>query len=99
MLRRARGDGDAVLLHREVLDPCPEMKNDVGMGAHRLDQHGLQVAAMDDPVGRAIAFLRDRAEGGARKDARRARVHDPQLLGSDDVSSQLLAETKRNQDA
>src|SRR5919198_2475583 len=99
MLRRARGDDNAVVLRREILDPRPQMKNNVGMGAYRLDQHGLQVAAMDDPVGRAIAFLRDRAEWGSRKHARRARVHDPQLLGSDDVSAQLLAETKRNQDA
>jgi len=99
MLRGAREDRDAVLLEREILDPGAEIENDTGMGAHRVDQDGLQVAAMDDPVGRAVALLRNRAERRARKHPRRPRVHDPQLLGSDHMPPQLLAEAERNQNA
>src|SRR5258708_35449241 len=75
------------------------MKSDIGMGAYRVEQHGLQVAAMNQPVGRAVALLGDRAELRAREHTRRPRVHDPQLLRSDDMPPQLLAEAKRNQNA
>src|SRR6516225_4522902 len=61
-LRGAGGDRDPVFVERKILDPYPEMKNDVGMGAYRVEQHGLQVAAMNHPVGRAVALLGDRAE-------------------------------------
>jgi hypothetical protein len=98
-LRGAGGDRDPVFVERKILDPYPEMKNDVGMGAYRVEQHGLQVAAMNHPVGRAVALLGDRAERRAREHTRRPRVHDPQLLRSDDMPPQLLAEAKRNQNA
>ena len=75
------------------------MQGDVGVGAHRLEQHRLQIAAMDHPIGRAVAFLGGGAERRAREHAGGLRVHHPQLLGSDDVALQWLAEPERDQDA
>ena len=40
---------------REVVDPSAERQRDTRMRAHRFQQHGLQVAAMDDPIGRVVA--------------------------------------------
>ncbi len=98
-LRRARGNRDPGLIQREILDPGAEMENDSGMGAHGLDQHGLQVAAMDDPVRGAVAPLGRRAKRRAREHTRRARVDNPKLLGSDDMPLQLLGQAERQQDA
>ncbi len=41
------GGADAVGMQDEVLDPRAEPQHDVGAGVHRLEQRGLQVAAMD----------------------------------------------------
>ena len=60
-VRRVRpvpaGDGDAVAVNDEVLDPRAELQHDVGVCPHRFEQRRLQVAAMDDPIGRAVARL------------------------------------------
>ena len=69
----------------EVLDPRAEVERDIGIGAHRVEQHLLQVAAMDHPVGRAVALLDGGAERRARQHAGGLRVHHPELLGRDDV--------------
>jgi hypothetical protein len=73
------------------------MKRDVGIAAHRVDQHGLEVAAMDHPVRRAIALLGVGAEGRASEHAGGLRVHDSQLLGGDHMALQLRAKSERNQ--
>ena len=56
----------------EIVDPPAEVEPDVGMRRHRLDQHGLQVAAMDHPIGCAVALLGGRAERCARQHAARS---------------------------
>ena len=71
---RERGDGDAVAVHGEILDPRTQAKRDIGMGAHRVEQHRLQIAAMDHPIGRAVAVLDGGAERRAREHARGLRV-------------------------
>jgi hypothetical protein len=98
-LRRARGNRDAGLRQREILDPGAEMESDSRTGVHGLDQHGLQVAAMDDPVRGAVAPLGRRAERRAREHPRRARIDNAKLLGSDDMPLQLLGQAQRQQDA
>ena len=97
--RGAGGDGDATAVRREVLDPGAEFQRNTGMLAHGFQQHGLQVAAMDDPIGRAIAFGSGGAERRPRQHPRRLRVHDPKLLGGDHVGPQLRPQAKRKQDA
>ena len=98
-LRRVRRNRHADLGQPEILDPGAEMENDAGIGAHRLDQHGLQVAAMDHPIWGAVAPRRRRAERRAREHTGGARVDNPKLLGRDDVALQLLGEPERQQDA
>ena len=102
LLERARGAGgdrDALAVLREVLDPGAELKRDIGMLAHGLQQHGLQVAAMDDPIGRAVALGRGRAERRPRQHPCRPRVPHPELLRNDHVRLQPPAEAERKQDA
>jgi len=98
-LRRARGNRDAGLRQREILDPGAEMETDSRTGVHGLDQHALQVAAMDDPVRGAVAPLGRRAERRAREHTRRARIDNSKLLGSNDMPLQLLTQAQRQQDA
>src|SRR5262245_64172198 len=77
MLCGAREDRDAVLVEHEIFDPGAEIEDDTGMDAHRVDQHGLQVAAMDNPVGRAVALLGDLAE--RRADRKSTRLNSSHL--------------------
>ena len=98
-LRGAPGDRDAALVEGKVLDPDAEAKDDVGIGAHGVDQHRLQVAAMDHPIGRAIAFRSGGAERRARQHPRRARVDYAEFFGSNDVALQVVAQAECNQDA
>jgi hypothetical protein len=49
-------------MHRRSPRPRAEAERDVGIGAHRVEQRGLQVGAMDRPVGRAVAAFALRAE-------------------------------------
>ena len=95
--RGVGGDGDATAVRREVLDPGAEFQRNTGMRAHGFQQHGLQIAAMDDPVGRAIAFGGGDAERRPRQHPCRLRVHDPKLLGGDHVRAQLRPQAKRKQ--
>ena len=53
----------------EIVDPPAEVKPDVGMRRHRVDQNGLQIAAMDHPVGCAVALLGRGTERCPRQDA------------------------------
>ena len=75
-----------------------EAEHDVGIGAHRLQQRGLQVGAMDRPVGRAVAALGRFAEGRARQSAA-ARGLDGERLRHGNGGAQPLAEAERDQDA
>src|SRR5260370_34852404 len=93
----AGGDRDPVFAERKILDPYPEMKSDIGMGAYRVEQHGLQVAAMKQPVGRAVALLGDRTERRALEHTRRLRVHDPQHLRREAMLSREFPERTRKQ--
>ena len=83
----------------EVVDPSAERQRDSRMRAHRFQQHGLQVAAMDDPIGRVVAFGRGRAERRPRQHPRRLRVPDPKLLRSDHEGLQPRAEAEGEQNA
>ena len=60
-------------VHDEILDPRAEPEHDVGIGAHRVEQRGLQVGAMDRPVGRAVAALGLVAERRCARVCRRSR--------------------------
>ena len=95
----ARNNGDAVYVKREILDSAAEMKNDAGLGACRLDQHGLQVTAMNDPVGCAVTLLSGCAERRAHEHARRPRVENAKLLGSDDMPLKFVRKPEPDQDA
>ena len=50
-----------------------EAKHDVGIGAHRVEQRRLQVAAMDRPIGRAVARLDSGRRAGCGRVAHRSR--------------------------
>ena len=96
---RERRDGDAVAVHGEILDPGAEVERDVGWARNRVEQHRLQVAAMDHPIGRAVALLDGGAERRAGEHAGGGRVHHAQLLRRDHAGLELLAEPERDQDA
>ena len=97
--RGARRDCDPVAVLREVVDPSAERQRDSRMRAHRFQQHGLQVAAMDDPIGRVVALGGGRTERRPRQHPRRLRVPDPKLLRSDHVGLQPRAEAEGEQNA
>ena len=86
-------------MHHEVVDFGVEMQGNIGVGLHRFDEHGLQIAAMDHPVGCAVALLDGSPERSARKDAGCLPVHDPELLRGDDMAQKGGSEAERNQDA
>jgi hypothetical protein len=74
------------------------MKNDLGVPAHGLDQHGLQIAAVDHPIRCAKALLGGRTERRAHERARGPCVDNPKLFGSNDTLPQLIPETQGEQD-
>src|SRR5207253_8661583 len=94
-----RNNGDADHVNRDILDSAAEMKNDAGLGACRLDQHGLQVTAMNDPVRGAVTLLSGCAERRAHEHTRRPRVEDAKLLGSDDMPLKWLRKPEYDEDA
>ena len=95
---KARGS-DAIAVVGEVVDPRSEMERDIGMRQHRLEQDGLEIAAVDHPVGGAVALLDGRTERRPGEHAGTSRAHHPELFGNDDVRPQLLAEAERDQNA
>jgi len=94
-----RGDGHAIAAQLEVLDTRAEADGDSGVGINRVEQHGLQVTAMDHPIRRAITLLGCPSERDARKHAAGARIHDVKLLRHDDVLPQRRFEAERDQKA
>ncbi len=73
LLAAPRQHGDAVDVGREVLDAHAERELDVLLVVGGVGERGLQVAAMQRPVGRAVACLDAAAERNARDLAARAR--------------------------
>ena len=57
-------------------------------------QHGLQVGAMDHPIGRAIALLGFRAERNAHDVAAGRSLDDADRLRRDDVRAQPLGKAE-----
>ena len=55
-LRVARLDRDAMLMDREILHPRADPQRDFGILRGRGRERGLEVGAVDHPIGRAIAF-------------------------------------------
>ena len=91
-------DGEVLAVTGKVFDPATEMECNIGRRSDCLDQRGLQVAAVDHPVGRAVARLSVGAERRVRKHAAR-RAHHAKLFGNDDMRFQPLAQPERDQDA
>src|SRR5436190_4821947 len=65
---------DTVLVSGEVVDSPAEMQANVRVTVDRGKKRGLQVAAVDHPVGCAIALFDKIAEGCARKHAPALRI-------------------------
>ena len=86
-------------MNGEIRNARAEVERDVGIGTNRIDEHGLQIGAVDDPVWRTVAFLREICERSAGKRAPGARIHYPELFRSNDVLPQLRLKPESNQDA
>ncbi len=74
------------------------MDGDVWIGGDRLAQGGLQIAAMNHPIGCAIAFVSGGAERRARQQSAGARVEHAQLVRRDDLRPQAVTQSKPDQD-
>ncbi len=94
---RMGGDRDAVAVRGEIVDAGPQAQHDVGIGLHRLEQGRLQIAAMDDPIGRAIALLGGGAERRAREHAPGSRIRHRELFRRRDMRRQPLAQAERDE--
>jgi hypothetical protein len=70
-----------------------------GIYGNSLDQRGLQIAAVDHPIGRAIVLLDGRAERYAGEHAPRVRTHHLELFRNDDLRRQPLAKAEPEEDA
>jgi hypothetical protein len=86
-------------MQREILHPCAKRNGDVRVGLYCIEERRLQVAAMDDPVRRAVTPLRRFSKRRARQHASGARVHHAQLLRQHHMRLQSVMKTKRDQDA
>ena len=93
------GDRDTFAMGREVVNPCAQAQHDIGHGRDRLEQGGLQVAAVDDPIRRAIALLGGSAERPPREHAAAARTRHGELFGSRDMGFQPRVQAQANEDA
>ena len=81
----------------EVLHPHAEQDRDVEILVDRGRERGLQVAAMDDPIGGAVALFGDFAERHAHDFAPARGVEHPQRRGCDDMRAQPVAEAELDQ--
>src|SRR5487761_1376045 len=96
----ARRYGDAMRMGGEIFHAHAELERDIALLRYGGEEHGLQVAAMDDPIGRTVALLRlaerdadDFAAGAADQDAqRRRRDHmRPQPLANAEIDQAARA--------
>jgi hypothetical protein len=94
----ARLHGDAVAMRDEILDLGAELKRDVLRGARGRRQHGLQIAAMNGPIGRAVKAFGLVAKRDADDLAARAARHHPHRVRAHDRRPQSFAETEADQD-
>ena len=90
-------DGHAVAVSDEILHAHAELDGDVEMLRDGGHQHRLQVAAMDRPIGRAVALRSGLAERHAHDFAAARGVQDAHRRRRDDVRPQLLFEPQRDQ--
>ena len=77
----------------------PSSRSDVGMLARGVQQRGLQIAAMDHPVGRAVALSRHRRAECARSRGPSARRSTRTADGATTCWRRRSAEAERDQDA
>ena len=92
--RAARRHRDAVRMGGEILHAHAELERNVELLRDRGDERGLQIAAMDDPVWRAVALLPPRRAACARFRGRSAPAKHAQRRGRDDMRPQPLAEPR-----
>ena len=74
-----------------------ELQHDIRVGEHRVAQHRLQVGAVNDPVGRAIAECDLASELHARDFTAGARAADRQQLRRNEMRLQLFGKAEFDQ--
>ena len=82
----------------EQLHSRAQFDGDVGMVADCCEQRRLQVAAMDDPIGRTVILLRA-ADGKARQIAPGGRLANADGFRGDQTRPQSLFEAELDQNA
>ena len=95
----ARQGCDALGVQDEIVEPRAKLEYDVGLFGDRGGKRRLQVAAMHDPVGRAVAEFHVRAERQytiSRPDFA-VRIDSPS--GTDDLGRRAVGDAERDQDA
>ena len=95
----ARLHRDAVDVGGEVLDVAAELERDVLRALRGTGERRLQVAAMDRPIGRAVAALGVVAQRNAHDLAAGAARHHADRLRRHDGGRQLFAQAERDQHA
>ena len=95
----ARRYRDAVRVGNEILHAHAELDGNIELLIDGGAERRLQIAAMDDPVGRAVALRRGLAERDAHDFAAACRAPHAHRRGRHDVRTQPVAETEIEQRA
>ena len=91
--------GDAVVVGGIILDLGAEPQRDVALRPRGIGEHRLQVAAVESPVGRAVAPLGVGAERNAHDLAAGAAGHHPDRLRGHDMRREGVAQAERDEHA
>jgi hypothetical protein len=73
------------------------VQRDICIGARSIEQHFVQVPAMDDPIRCTKTLFESPSERGAREHASSSCMPDHKLIGCYDVRLQAWREAKRNE--
>ena len=95
----ARRDADAVIERRKILHPHAELDADTEIFADRGSECGLQIGAMNRPIGGAIAGGRGVAERHVQNFTAIPGIENAQTFRHDDVPLQSFADAEIDKDA
>ncbi len=95
----AHRDGDAVWMRDKIFDARAEFKGDFQSSGDCGQQRRLQIAAMNYPIGRAVALFGAFAERHPHYLASACGAHHPQRRGCDGERPQTVLQSEGNQRA
>src|SRR6516164_4276161 len=95
----ACGNGYAVRMRGEVLHTHAQTEHDIEILQRRFAEYRLQIAAMNDPIWRAVTLCRFFAERNAHDFTSSARTENPYPRRRHNVGPQTIGQPKADQDA